>query len=66
MDEAAKRFTRAFHNVEVVMRKHRKVETDEERNERYKRGAQMKIEEAEAADDALDAKIARNIKAYGP
>lgn len=48
------------------MRKHRKVETDQERSERYKRGAQMKIEEAEAADDAVDAMIARNIKAYGP
>ena len=48
------------------MRKHRKVETDQERSERYKRAAQMKIEEAEAADDAVDAMIARNIKAYGP
>lgn len=48
------------------MRKNRKVETDEERGERHKRSAQMKIEEAKAADDAVDAKIARNVKAYGP
>ena len=48
------------------MRKHRKVETDAERHERHKRRAQMKSEEAAAAGDAVDAKIARNIKAYGP
>lgn len=47
------------------MRKHRKVETDAERTERNKRSAQMKIDDAEAADDAVDAKIRRNLRLYG-
>lgn len=49
-----------------IFRKRRKVETAQERSERNKRAAQLKIEDAEAADDAVDAKIRRNIKLYGP
>ena len=52
-------------DVEIVMRKHRKVETEAERTERNKRAAQMKIDDAEAADDAVDATIRRNLKRYG-
>jgi hypothetical protein len=48
------------------MRKQRELETAEKRNERLKRGAQRKIDEAAAADAAVDQMIRRNIKLYGP
>ena len=56
---------KSVRDVEIVMRKHRKVETDEERSERNKRAAQRKIDDAQAADDAVDAKIRRNLNLYG-
>lgn len=48
------------------MRKHRKVETDDQREERNKRAALTKIQEAKDADHAVDSEIRRNIKLYGP
>ena len=47
------------------MRKPRTVETDEDRTERNKRAAQMRMDDAEAADKAVDAKIRSNIELYG-
>ena len=48
------------------MRKNRKVETDEERSERDKQAARLKIKGEEAADDAVDEMIRRNIEQKGP
>jgi hypothetical protein len=47
------------------MRKRRKVGTDEERNERLELADKMKIGGSEAADDAVDAMIRRNIEQFG-
>ena len=48
------------------MRKQRKSETCEERNQRLKRDAQRKMDETAAADAAVDRMIRRNIRQYGP
>lgn len=64
--DAADRVTRAFTNLEIPMRKHRKVETAEERSERDKQAARLKIKGEEAADDAVDEMIRRNIEQKGP
>jgi hypothetical protein len=48
------------------MRKQRRLETAEERNERLRREAQRKIDEAAAAESAVDRMIRRNIRLYGP
>lgn len=48
------------------MRKQRNLETAEERIERLKREAQRKIDEAAAAEAAVDQMIKRSIRLYGP
>jgi len=48
------------------MRKPRKLETDEVRGKRKEFAAQAKIDEAHAAEDALDARVRTNIRLYGP
>jgi hypothetical protein len=48
------------------MRKPRKPEATEERRERLKSEAQRKMNEAAAADAAVDQMIRQNIKLYGP
>lgn len=48
------------------MRRHRKPETADDRNERLARDAERKIEQAEAADAAVDQMVRRNIRLYGP
>ena len=53
-------------HVEAAMRKQRNLETAEERIERLKREAQRKIDEAAAAEAAVDQMIKRSIRLYGP
>lgn len=53
-------------HVEAIMRKQRKPETAEERNERLKREAHRKVEDAAAAEAAVDQMIRKNIRQYGP
>jgi hypothetical protein len=48
------------------MRKPRKPESEQERSQRWELAAQAKIDDAKAADDAVHAMIARNIRLYGP
>lgn len=48
------------------MRRKRKTETAEERSERLKLEAQLRIEAATAADQDLDAVVRRSIELYGP
>ena len=48
------------------MRKMRKPETAQERDERVRRDARRKSDEAAAADAAVDQMIRRNIRLYGP
>ena len=48
------------------MRKPRKPETDEERSERHDRATQLKKDDVEAADGAIDAMIQTNLRLYGP
>jgi hypothetical protein len=48
------------------MRKMRKPETAAERDERLKRDARRKMDEAAAADAAVDQMIRRNIRLHGP
>ncbi len=48
------------------MRKRREQETAEERDERLNREAQRKIDEAAAAEDAVDRMIRWNIRQFGP
>ena len=52
-------------HVEVQMRKKRTLETAEERGERFKRVALRASDDAEAADNAVDAMVKRSIKLYG-
>jgi len=51
---------------ETIMRKPRTLETDEQRGKRKESAAQAKIDEAQAADDAVDKRIRTNIRLYGP
>lgn len=48
------------------MRRRRKVETSEGRNQRLIREAQMKREEAAANEAAIDRMIRRNVEQFGP
>ena len=48
------------------MRQQRKVETLEERNQRFVREAQIKKDGIAADDAAIDQMIKRNIEQYGP
>ena len=48
------------------MRKLRKLEAPEERNDRLISEARLKRDQTEAADAAIDRMIRRNIKQYGP
>jgi hypothetical protein len=48
------------------MRKQRKPETAEERDERFKRDSRRKTDAAAAADAAVDQMIRQNIRLYGP
>ena len=48
------------------MPRKRTSETAEERNERLKREALRAIDDATAADDALDAMVKQSMKSYGP
>ena len=47
------------------MRKPRKPESDAERSQRKGLAEQLKKNHAQAADDAVDAMIRRNINLYG-
>lgn len=48
------------------MQRYRKLENDEERNQRLMRDAQVKREEVAANEAAIDRMIRRNIEQYGP
>jgi hypothetical protein len=52
--------------MSVEMRKKRKVESAEDREERLKRDPQKEIEDRAAADEAVHAMIKRNIEQHGP
>lgn len=51
---------------EARMTRRRKSETAEERDERSKREALRAIDDAAAAEVALDAMVERSIKLHGP
>ena len=48
------------------MRKKREPETDEQRNERFRKDAQTRVEHSAAEDHAMDAMVERSIKLHGP
>ena len=48
------------------MRKKRVLETDEQRSRRLEKASQRQIDDALAADDAVDAMVRRNIQVHGP
>jgi hypothetical protein len=52
--------------VEERMRKSRDPESDQQRDERLKRKAQTRIEEAGAEETALDAAVRQSMRLYGP
>lgn len=52
--------------MDTIKRKPRAVETAEERDERQEQTALLKLDDATAADDAIDAMIRRNIEVNGP
>jgi len=47
------------------MARKRKVESDDERTERMKKGARRATEDATAADDDIDAMVKQSIALYG-
>jgi len=48
------------------MRKMRTPENEEQRNERFEKVAQKRIDDAAAADKAIDAMVKQSIKLHGP
>jgi hypothetical protein len=48
------------------MQRYRKLENQEERNQRLMRDAQVKRDEVAANEAAIDRMIRRNIEQYGP
>lgn len=48
------------------MRKKRTRETEEQRDERFEKDAQKRIDDAAKADEAIDALVKRSIKLHGP
>jgi hypothetical protein len=48
------------------MQRYRKLENQEERNQRLVRDAQVKRDEVAANEAAIDRMIRRNIEQYGP
>lgn len=47
------------------MRKKRNPESEDQRNERFEKSAQKRIDDAAAADDAMDAMVKRSIRLHG-
>lgn len=52
--------------VEVGMTRKRALESEEQQNERLKKEALRVLDDARAAEDAVDAMVKRSIRRYGP
>jgi hypothetical protein len=49
-----------------LMRKTRTPETEEQRNHRFEKKAQRRIDDAAEADKAIDAMVKQSIELHGP